>query len=219
MTFYYLWLAVDSGEAVYTTPKRLALGRWQKAKTTMKPLVYILTFLILTCCGQTVREQKNAELIDTVKADFEVKILEIKDTTIMFELDNYSLSDEFDTEIMFELTDTIKADFNGDGIIDQAVFRIENETSGIIITYGQTEEKIEIGLGKSFAHLADFNWVDSWGLFKGEETFEIVIEDTEIIGDRKVELSNPALIVRREESGGGLITFREGKYIWIHQAD
>lgn len=32
-------------------------------------------------------------------------------------------------------------------------------------------------------------------------------------------LENPSIVVRKEEVGGGLITFKDGRYVWIHQAD
>lgn len=87
-----------------------------------------------------------------------------------------------------KLTDILTADFNGDGNIDQAKFTRDNETSGIIIKHGHTNEEKSFGLGKSFAHMTNFNWVDFWGVINDSVTYEIVVENGEIIGDRKVEL-------------------------------
>jgi hypothetical protein len=144
---------------------------------------------------------------------------EIENSTDRTDYNSQDLSYEFREVTIFKLTDTIIADFNGDGKLDQAIFRKENETSGIIITHGETNEVIKIGFGERFAHLTEFNWVDFWGIVNDSETYEVVIEDDEIIGGRIVMLENPSIVVRKEEVGGGLITFKERKYVWIHQAD
>lgn len=180
--------------------------------------------MILSNCGQSSTKQNNKLKIsaDTICTDLKYEINESYESQKSIEKTDYEkqvLSSEFLTSRMFELTDTITADFNGDGKIDQAIYKKENQTSGIIITHGLTNEEVRIGFGEPFAHLTEFNWVDFWGLINDIETYEIVIEEAEIIGDRKVELDNPSIVLRKEEVGGGLITFKDGKYQWIHQAD
>ena len=192
----------------------------------MKHITYILTFLILASCGESNSDRESKK---EISADSDIIKVESKaDTTEpdleqssseQTEWNNQDLNYEFKEATIFKLTDTISADFNGDGNADQAIFKKENETSGIIITHGETNQKIKIGFGEPFAHLTQFNWVDYWGLVNDSESYEIVIEDAEIIGDREVKLDNPSIVVRKEEVGGGLITFKDGKYIWIHQAD
>ncbi|MFC5192715.1 hypothetical protein ACFPIK_13135 [Algoriphagus aquatilis] len=186
----------------------------------MKYLIYVLNFLILTSCDQSNSNKESQQEISSEKDRVDIKDKEepeqnLNETT---EYANQGLSSEFKKVTTFNLTDTLIADLNGDGKLDQAVFNRKNETSGIVITHGETSEKIKIGFGELFAHLTDFNWVDYWGLVYDSETYEIVIEDDEIIGGREVKLDNPAIVVRKEEVGGGLITFKEGRYIWIHQA-
>ena len=39
----------------------------------------------------------------------------------------------FEKATLYKLTDTIMSDFNGDGFLDKAVYKKENETSGRII--------------------------------------------------------------------------------------
>ncbi|NDV45401.1 hypothetical protein [Flagellimonas sediminis] len=192
----------------------------------MKLITYILTFFILASCGQS-NSDKESE--NEISAESNTVMVESKaDTTKLnlkqssseqTEQNNQDLNNEFKEATIFKLTDTINADFNGDGNNDQAVFKKENETSGIIITHGLTYEKVKIGFGEQFAHLTEFNWADYWGLVKDSKSYEIVIEDAEIIGEREVKLDYPSIVVRKEEVGGGLITFKDGKYIWIHQAD
>jgi len=192
----------------------------------MKHITYILTFLILASCGQSNSDKESENEISAesntvnVESRADTTKLNLKQSSSeQTEQNNQDLNYEFKDATIFKLTDTITADFNGDGNVDQAIFKKENETSVIIITHGETNQKIKIGFGEPFAHLTEFNWVDYWGLVNDSETYEIVIEDTEIIGDREVKLDNPSIVVRKEEVGGGLITFKEGKYIWIHQAD
>lgn len=197
-----------------------------KLNTTMRQITYIFTFLIITSCGQSNSDKNSKQEVsaeaDTIelKAKSETPKQELEQiSTEQTENDNQDFSYEFKKATIFKLTDILKADFNGDGKLDQAVFKKENGTSGIIITHGETNQIVKIGFGEPFAHLTEFNWVDFWGLVNDSETYEVVIEDAEIIGDREVKLDNPSIVVRKEEVGGGLITFKEGQYVWIHQAD
>lgn len=194
----------------------------------MKHTIYILVIAILSSCGQSSPVQKsgpkNSVSGDTIKDD--QRIVESKNQEqIKIEpakkndIQNETVDFEFKNAIAFQLTDTITADFNGDGQEDQAIFKKEDGTSGIHIKHGQTDEEIKIGFGKKFAHLTEFNWVDFWGLVKDSATYEIIIEDAEITGDTIVRLENPSIFVRKDEVGGGIVTFRNGKYKWIHQAD
>ena len=192
----------------------------------MRQITYILTFLILTSCGQSYSDKnfKQETSADTKTVELEAQNETPKqeleqNSTKQPQFNNQDLSYEFKDATIFKLTDTITADFNGDGNADQAIFKKENETSGIFITHGETNQKIKIGFGEPFAHVKEFNWVDYWGLINDSESYEIVIEDAEIIGDREVKLDNPSIVVRKEEVGGGLITFKNGKYVWIHQSD
>ncbi len=192
----------------------------------MKQIFYILTFVIFTSCGQSKSEkeieQKAPAETQKVQEDIKEEIpksIEPQKSTEQNNNEQQVLSYEFKNATTFTLTDTISADFNGDGKADQAIYVREKGTSGIIIKHGQTKEEIKMGFGKPFAHMTDFNWVDIWGLVHDVKTYEIVIKDGEIIGDRQIELSNPSIALRQEEAGGGIITFRNGKYEWVHQAD
>jgi len=42
-------------------------------------------------------------------------------------------------------------------------------------------------------------------------------EDGDILGSEDVKLQNPSIALGADELGGGLITFLNGKYVWIHQ--
>ena len=189
----------------------------------------ITTLLILTSlfgCTQT----KKAEKVVTptaVKKDSIVAVTRVKKEPVMAispddnqEYHKESLRHEFQRAQLFDLKDTLREDFNGDGTIDNAVFLKEDGKAGIIITDGKTQEQVKIGLGNEFEEQRDdFSWVDYWGVVQDSTTYEVIVTDGEIVGDTLVRLENPAIVVRKEEIGGGLITFKDGKYEWIHQAD
>ena len=186
----------------------------------------LLTILILTGCGQTNTEQnsnisietKAEQVLDTTYSDN--KQTDKKATTDEKENEEYrkqSLSG-FEKATLYKLTDTITADFNGDGFLDKAIYKKEIETSGIIIIHGKTNERVKIGFGKQFAHMTEFNWVDYWGLVEDKETSETTFtEDGDVLDSKTVNLKNPSIALGKDEVGGGLITYRNGKYEWIHQ--
>jgi len=192
----------------------------------MKQIIYILTILILTGCGQTNTEQNSNISIET-------QAEQVLDTTYSDnkETDKQATTDEKETEeyrkqslsgfekaTLYKLTDTITADFNGDGFLDKVIYKKEIETSGIIIIHGKTNERVKIGFGKQFAHMTEFNWVDYWGLVEDKETSETTfIEDGDVLDSKTVKLKNPSIALGKDEVGGGLITYRNGKYEWIHQ--
>ncbi len=194
----------------------------------MKQIIYILTFLSLMGCGQSKTEQTSNFVADTLNTQItETNISDINVNT------QQNLSDEnqteeymneslngFDKATLYKLTDTIMADFNGDGFIDKAFLKIEKETSGIIIMHGKTNEEVRIGFGMNFYTSTDFecNWVDYWGLVEDRETSETTFtEDGEVLGSKEVKLQNHSIVLGADEVGGGLITFIDGKYMWIHQ--
>jgi len=119
---------------------------------------------------------------------------------------------------IFSLEQFMTEDFNGDNVIDKAVFVKDNKTSGIIIIDGKTKEKIKLGFNLSFADSIDFNWATYWGILKDPKTVEIYFKDDEML-DSLVVLNNPSIFVMEYEVGGGVITFKDGKYLWIHQSD
>jgi hypothetical protein len=130
------------------------------------------------------------------------------------------LSSEFKNFKYVDLKESIIADLNGDGIADNAIFTSQNGKSGILITDGKSKQEVKIGLGAAFEEMSDdFSWVEYWGIVQDSTTYEVIIIDSEIVGDTVVRLEYPSIFVRKEEVGGGVITFKNEKYQWIHQAD
>lgn len=185
----------------------------------MRQVIWIITYLVLTACVESKTEQKTATVTDTIsKANSRDVMSSSKEDEHAKEIYRKQSLSGFEKATLYKLTDTITADFNGDGSFDHAFYKKENQTSGIIIKHGGTNEEVKIGFGKSFGSMTDFNWVDYWGLVEDNETTETTFtEEGDILGSQKIELKNPSIVVGKDEVGGGLITFRNGGYEWIHQ--
>ncbi|MBJ6118078.1 hypothetical protein JAO76_07745 [Pontibacter sp. BT310] len=115
----------------------------------------------------------------------------------------------------------LTADFNGDGHIDTAIAIIINNKKGIRIKHGNTNEEYIIGAGNDFGNGGDdFDWVKNWNLVTDSMTNEVTfMEEGDIDGSRDVKLDYPAFYIGTEEEGGATVAWKEGKYVWIHQAD
>ncbi len=102
----------------------------------MKQIINILTLLVLASCGQLNSEQKITTVSDTTTTDNNVNVQHNPSEDEQSEEDyrKQSLSG-FKKATLYNLTDTITADFNGDGVLDKAVYKKENATSGIIIKH------------------------------------------------------------------------------------
>lgn len=196
----------------------------------MKLKLYILLiFLVLTSCAKRSKQgennsQKNEIDIKIDSTDGYNKSIKIKDSPkkqslSINEMFKKTLKQQFYDARLFNLTDTIEADFNGDKIIDKAIFTSKESKKGIIIFDGKTNLKTKIGLGTPFEEINEFDWVDFWGLVKDSTTYEIIIEDGEIWGDTIIRIKNPSIVLRKLDVGGGLITYNGNKYKWIHQSD
>ena len=185
----------------------------------MKQTICILIFGVLTSCGQSNSREKITTAADTKSTEKDVK----NSTENNQSQEDYRKQSliGFEKSTLYKLTETITADFNGDGIADKAIYMKENETSGVIIKHGKTNEEFRIGFGKKFSTWSDdfdCNWVDYWGLVEDEETIETTFtEDGDVLGTKEVKLQNPSIVIGEDEIGGGLITFLKGKYVWIHQ--
>ena len=202
----------------------------------MRKIIYILILFVLISCGQSNSKQNNTNQSETTQigtienktnaVNDSIKANIPKDSIVEIEESDYnpeeyrreSLNLSFKKATLFNLSDTIIADFNGDGTIDKALYVKENETSGIVIIHGGLNKEVRIGFGEQFAHMTEFNWVDYWGLVMDKKTSEATFtEDGDILGSEDVKLQNPSIALGADELGGGLITFLNGKYVWIHQ--
>lgn len=188
-------------------------------------LTTICISVLISCNTKKENEQnEKSTKVETVTKQSEQKIVSQEENKNN-EFDSIanrtiSLKNEFKSFELNNLNDTIKADLNGDKILDFAFFTNSNDKRELFILDGKSNMKIKIGQDKSFGEMAeDFSWVDFWGTTDDKETLEILISDSEIIGDTKTKLNNKSIFVRKEEVGGGVITFKDNRFIWIHQSD
>jgi hypothetical protein len=190
-----------------------------KYSIVMKIITVILSLaFLLSSCRNSVNSSSNSAEIDSTNITVSESVTEAQ----IGQSKEESIESGSSKTKMLELTEILNDDFNGDGILDKAEFKKENEKSGILIIDGKSNDTVKIGLGNRFAHMDNFNWVDHWGIMRDRTTYEILFENNEISGDTIVDLENPSIILRQDgddESGGGVITYKDGTYKWIHQSD
>jgi hypothetical protein len=119
------------------------------------------------------------------------------------------------------LKDTIREDVNCDGFTDRIYLVSAEQSKHIILIDGKNNQRSTFGIDQPVKGEwdADYSWVDFWGITKDKVTWEMHFEDDEISGSGEVVLECPSLVLRKEEEGGGIITFKHGSYVWVHQAD
>ena len=98
----------------------------------------------------------------------------------------------------------VRGDFDGDGHADIALL-VEQSAShkiGIVILHDGSRAAALFGAGVKFGNGGDnFEWMDHWAIAKAGTS------------------RSDALLVEREESGGGLIVFANGAYHWRQHGD
>lgn len=191
-----------------------------------KQLVILSTIVLLFGCGQRKKEK-------TFQTDYSVKHNSTLNgsTSDKDSLGNImnsrkeTLNREFKKYKIYRLNETLCEDFNGDGIADKAEFVKSNGKTGIIITDGKSKELTKLGFGNKFAHLTDFDWVNYWGVLIDSSTNEVEFDNNtgDILGSKTVQLKNISIFLRQDEngdgSGGGIITYEDNNYKWIHQTE
>lgn len=115
------------------------------------------------------------------------------------------------------------ADFNGDGEEDVALFVRDRSTHkrGLCILHAGSPECVVLGGGRAF-HAAgdDFRWVEHWDAVpRGESWATAFRSDGDVHGEQTVTLEHVSIRLCAGEAGCGVITFRNGRYEWVHQAD
>jgi len=186
-----------------------------------KELLILSTIVLLLGCGET-KKEKTLLSENTVKpgSTFINSTSEKDSLKKLMKSREESLNSEYKNYKIYNLDEILNEDFNGDGVIDKAEFKRQKK-SGIIMTDGRTNKETRLGFGKQFAHMTDFNWVNFWGVLIDATTFEITFDDKtgDIFGDTIVKLKNRSIFVEEDEVGGGVITYENDSYKWIHQSD
>jgi hypothetical protein len=181
--------------------------------------------LLLLAWGCSSGEKKSVEKTtrpapDSVKASTEAVEKGEESAAPGVSEDTLTEGDGLKNFSRFSLDDAIIVDLNGDQVNDTATFETRNFKGGIVITDGRTSGQTLIGCGHAFEEMGDdFSWVDEWGIVRDSSTYEVLIGEGEIIGEQEFVLANPSIYVRKAEVGGGIISFKDGKFQWVHQAD
>lgn len=117
--------------------------------------------------------------------------------------------------------------FNPDDILDTAILVRHKSTSkdALFIKHGRTDKYFLLLQGKDVGtDFPDFNWVGQFEVVKkGTKVWHNVI-DGEIVGEdqvpdnKKIILLTDGIFVHLDEaSGGGILYYKNGKYVWIQQ--
>ncbi|MGV3540563.1 MAG: hypothetical protein ACO1OQ_12190 [Rufibacter sp.] len=177
-----------------------------KKNEMSKKVLALLAIIVLFSCEQKPQEKQLVELNEKVEEQPAVKQTTEIGTTSK---GKSWLNPEF-----------LSADFNGDGFSDTAYAIILDNKKGIRISHGNTTDEFVIGAGKDFGNGGDdFDWVENWNIVKEKSTYEVTFkENGDIDGGREVKLDHTAFYIGAEEVGGATIAWKDGKYVWIHQA-
>ena len=110
----------------------------------------------------------------------------------------------------------LRADFNGDGKADTAIWVRQKRTRkvGIAVIHSGTNAVFFLGAGSTIGNGGDnFDWMDYWQVYPkgkvGKGSGETKI----------VRLQGDALLVGRKESASGLLYWNGKRYLWYQQGD
>ncbi len=191
----------------------------------------ILTLITISSCKDKGNDNSETKVLKT-ESVIETKVIEeqIEQTekvkTESLKSENKKIADwthpeffEFENYKEYRVTDTISIDLNGNEILERIYFDKKDCPKLIIEEKGK--DLISIGCGKEeYSGFPNaIGWVNLWCVVSDKETFEIIVEDGELVGDKVVNLERPSIYVGKEDAGGGIITYRNGELYWVHQSD
>ena len=201
----------------------------------IRTLFYLTICLILLSC----KNNRNEKVDDNNNSSFSNPISNNTDTFQKIEIDNSleknsikvvvdtfrnntfsdeinNLKESFKNYKVYKITDNIIDDLNGDKINDTAKFVENNDKTLIIIIDGKTRKKTVINTGNIEDN--NFSWVYTWGILKDKESFNFPVKNGELMAEEKIKLDNTSIFIRKDDSAGGIITFKNGKYIYLNQS-
>ncbi len=186
----------------------------------MKNYFLLILILLIVCSCKTKESNKPGIQVGKSESVIEEKIVE-KGTETK-EIEDWKHKDyfKFKNYKEYRLKDTIVIDLNGNGILENVYFDSTECPKILINENGQ--ELISIGCDKDeyVGFPNSVGWVDLWCVVQDNEVWEVLFkEDGDIDTDTIVKLERPSIYIGKEEAGGGIITYRNGKLYWIHQSD
>ena len=181
----------------------------------MKILSFLLISALYFSCGNNKSTHKELD------SSFILQDSLIESSTDLTQINEPELLNDSVKLYKYKISDTIQLDLNCDDFLDKIYFSNESSTRHLIFLDGKNKEAQTFGNTLSIKNELgkDYSWVDFWGITKDTSTWEAVIKDGEILTPTTSILQCPSLVLRSEELGGGIITFKDGVFRWIHQAD
>ena len=183
-------------------------------------LALLLLFKILSCSERT--QTKKTTTVDTAGI--------VTDTINQQTLSTVNNQYGFDSTYRFSNEDKpliITGYFNPDSILDTAII-IRHKSTGkdaLFIKHGGPDKSFLFTSGKEVGtDFNDFSWVGQFEVVKkGTKVWDNVIDD-EIVNEdqvpdnKKITLPTDGIFVHVDEaSGGGIIYYKNGKYVWVQQ--
>ena len=173
---------------------------------------------------KTIQKSKSVpekKIVETQVEPTELKQIKTQKTEKK-NIDNWTHPEffEFQNYREYRISDTINIDLNGNGILESVYF--DNKDCPTLFIKEKGKELISLGCGKEeFKGFPNaVGWVDLWCVVSDKKVWEVLFtEDGDIDKDTIVELERPSIYIGKEEAGGGIITYRNGKLYWIHQSD
>lgn len=180
----------------------------------------ILTVITISSCRSKQSDNSDTKLIEEqIELTEKEKIAPLKSENKKVDNWMHPASFRFKNYTEYRVTDTINIDLNGNGILERVYFNKKDCLKLIIEEKGKN--LISIGCTKEdyngFPN--DIDWVNLWCVVSDKETYEVIVKGGELVDDKIVNLDRPSIYIGKEEAGGGIITYKNGEFYWVHQSD
>jgi hypothetical protein len=181
----------------------------------------IFLFSIAACGDRT--QTTNTTVVDTADNGTDTILL---DTTSLAVSNPYLFDTAYDISKDHKPF-IVTGYFNPDDILDTAIIIRKKSTSkdGLFIKHGRTDKSYLLKNGKDVgSEFLDFNWVGKFEIIKKRTKIWNNVVEGEIVGEdevpdnKKIILQTDGIFIHEDEGGGGgIVYFKNGKYVWVQQ--
>ena len=187
----------------------------------MKHILGLFFLFLIAACGD------KTQSTNKTTGDTSAKVLDPK----MIET-SFTVSNSYGFDTTYEISKghkpfIVTGYFNEDNVLDTAILIRHKLTSKdvLFIKHGGTNKTFLLKNGKAVGtDFPDYNWVGQFEVInKGTKVWRNVI-DGEIVGEDQVPesekfiLKTDGIFIHVDEaSGGGIIYYKNGKYVWVQQ--
>lgn len=182
----------------------------------------LLLFSIIACGNKTqTTNTTNVTTVDTAKVNDSIKQDTSPTASTPYSFDTaYEISKQHQPFMLLGY-------FNPDDILDTAIL-VRHKSTGkdaLFIKHAKTDKTFFLKNGKDVgADFDDFNWVGQFEVIKKRTKIwdnvidgEIVSED-QVPDNKKITLRTDGILIHEAEAcGGGIIYFKNDKYVWVQQ--